>query len=252
MAIVVLQHAEECSAGRLGVTLRDLGLAVDVRRLDLPKNHAFNRGRCERQIGVPIDLDDVHGVVILGGPQNVGDNQPWMAAEIEFIRRAHAAELPILGICLGAQLIAHTLGGQVGPMDKPEVGFVNVKVSVPGQIETLLAGVPWDHPQFASHGQEIKQLPAGSTHLMSSAACKNQAFKAGVRTYGFQFHFELDRPMIDALVQAEGKQCQAAGVSAQEIASQADKHYATFARVADRLCLNAATFLFTSAAHVRA
>ena len=251
MAIVVLQHEEACSAGRLGVTLRDHGLSTDVRRLDLPANHVFNRGRSERQLGVPKDLDDVHGVVIMGGVQNVGDNTPWMQPELEFIKKAHGAELPILGICVGHQMIAHALGGQVGPMDKPEVGFVNVKVAVPGQTETLLAGLPWDHPQFQAHGQEVKALPPGAMALMSSAACKFQAFKAGVRTYGFQFHFELDRPMIDTLVQADATQCQLAGVSTQDIAAQADKHYAAFARAADRLCMNAAAFLFISAAQVR-
>lgn len=241
MAILILQHAPHCGPGRLGACLRDHGFTLDIRRLDLPADHPAQRGK---RTGVPADLDNIHGVISLGGPMNVGDNLPWMQPEIDFLKKAHAAQLSIVGICLGHQLIAHALGGQVGPMDKPELGFHTVSINPGGQVEPMLAGIPWDCPQYQSHGQEVKQLPPGAQLLASSKACKNQAFKAGLRTYGFQYHFECDKAMI-----AELEKCDK-GVSEWAHQSQAPKGQdpdaaaEMFNRAADRLCVNIATLMF--------
>ena len=149
-----------------------------------------------------------------------------------------------------AQLIAHALGGQVGPMadsaGKPrlEVGFQPLSLNVGGQIEPMLAGIPWTHAQFQTHGQEVKTLPEGAANFASSAACKNQAFRAGLRTFGFQFHFECDRPMVDMLIKDSEEWMRPAGITVSNVAAQADRDYPEFARVADRLCVNLATYLF--------
>ena len=241
MAIIILQHAPHCGPGRIGSCLRDHGFALDIRRLDLPADHPAQRGKL---LGVPKDLDNVHGVISLGGPMNVGDATPWMADEIAFLKKAHDAQLPIVGVCLGHQLLAHALGGQVGPMDKPELGFHMVTLNPGGQTETLLGGVPWNSPQYQSHGQEVKQLPPGAQLLGSSKACKNQVFKAGLRSYGFQFHFECDQAMI-----AELEKCDT-GVTEWARKSEAPKgldpaaSLEMFNRTADRLCVNIAAFMF--------
>jgi GMP synthase-like glutamine amidotransferase len=120
--------------------------------LDLPADHPLQRGK---KIGVPTDLDNIHGVISLGGPMNVTDNPAWLAAEVALIKKAHEAQLPVIGICLGHQIIAHALGGQVGPMDKPELGFHDVSLTVPAQTETLMGGIPWTCPQYCSHGQAV-------------------------------------------------------------------------------------------------
>lgn len=241
MAIIVFQHAAHCAPGRLGLTLRDHGFRLDIRRLDLLG-----------AAGVPTDLDDVHGVISLGGPQNVGDGSTWMAAELDFLRRAHDRQLPLIGVCLGHQLIAAALGGEVGTMPRPEVGFHAVRLNPAGQTETLLAGIAWTSPQFCSHACEVTKLPAGATLLASSDACKVQAFRAGVRTYGFQYHFECDRAMLDSLAKAESSLCQAANVLTAELAAQAERHEEMFSRLADRLCVNIATFMFPATARLSA
>jgi GMP synthase-like glutamine amidotransferase len=243
MAIIVFQHWNTGTAGRLGLTLRDHGFSLDIRRVDLPANHADQRGL---NVGVPTDFDNVHGVVVLGGPQNVtdADKHAWMAQELEFIKAAHLRELPVIGVCLGHQMIAHALGGTVGSMDKPEIGFTRVKLSPPGQTETIMGGIGWDVPQYQSHGQEVKTLPPGAMPFASSTACKIQAFKAGIRTYGFQYHFELDRAAIDQYVAADAQDMAKVGLTAAEITTQAQQHYEMFARSADRLCVNLATMLF--------
>jgi GMP synthase (glutamine-hydrolysing) len=233
MAIIVFQHSVLSAPGRLGATLRDHGLKLDIRRLD-------QRGPG----GIPPDFDNVHGVISLGGPQNVGEDHPWMEGEIAYLRRAHELQLPVIGVCLGAQLIAHALGGQVGSMSALEWGFTRMSLNTFGQVETLLAGLAWESHQFQAHGQEIKELPAESTLLASSEACKVQIFRAGIRTFGFQHHFECDRTMIEAFARSTPDELQRAGLSPADLSAQMDRHYDLFARMADRLCVNIATYLF--------
>ncbi|MBX3362208.1 MAG: type 1 glutamine amidotransferase [Phycisphaeraceae bacterium] len=233
MAIIVFQHSERGGPGRLGATLRDHGFKLDIRRLDV-----------DGAKGLPADLDNVHGIVSLGGPQNVGEPHEWMAGEMELLRQAHARQLPVIGICLGAQMIAAALGGEVGPMERPELGMPLVSLNPGGQTETMLAGIPWDCPQFSTHGFEIKKLPAGAQVLGGSKQCKIQVFRAGIRTYGFQYHPEADMEMIRAYAAADGKFQERAGVTAEQVLAEAEKHYEMFARAADRLAVNLATYLF--------
>jgi GMP synthase-like glutamine amidotransferase len=235
MAIIVFQHGERVGPGRLGTTLRDHGFKLDIRRVDL-----------HGPAGVPPDFDNVHGVVSMGGEQNVGDGSPWMEAELAFLREAHARQLPLIGVCLGHQLIAHALGGQVGPLEggKIEWGFTRVSLNTSGQTEPMLSGIAWDSMQFQAHGQEVKQLPPDAALLASSAACKVQAFRAGIRTFGFQYHFECDRAMIDEFAHDSAASLAKAGITAGDVAAQSDRHYEMFGRLADRLCVNLATYLF--------
>ncbi len=233
MSIIVFQHGATIGPGRLGATLRDHGFHLDIRRLDVLGAR-----------GVPPDLDDVHAVVSLGGNQNVGERHDWMDAEAAFLRLAHARQLPVIGICLGHQLIAHALGGKVGPMDKYHVGFERVRLNPTGQIEAMLAGIVWDSMQYEDHGYEVKELPPDSTLLAGSDACKIEAVKIGLRTYGFQYHFEADHAMMERWWADSGPLLAKTGVSPGDLAAQCDRHYAMFARLADRLCLNLTTYLF--------
>ncbi|MFO0861195.1 MAG: type 1 glutamine amidotransferase [Phycisphaerales bacterium] len=247
MAIIIFQHGNLVGPGRLGLTLRDHGFKLSIRRLDLPVTHPANILALE-DFGdgqlIPGDFDNVQGVISLGGAQNVGEDHPWMAPQLAFLKQAHERQLPLIGLCLGAQMIAHALGGQVGPMDKPEIGMKTVTLNGAGQTEPILAGIAWDSPQYQTHGYEIKQLPPGATLLASSRECKVQAFKVGVRTYGFQYHPEFDRAMIDALMPHEKDFCARAGTTESDVRAGVDRHYADFARYADRLSVNIASFLF--------
>lgn len=235
MAILVLQHAAHVGPGRLGAIFRDHGLDLDIRRLDA--------GR-----GLPRGLDQHQGLVSLGGPQNVGENHGWMADEIELIRLAHRRELPLIGICLGSQLIAHALGGVVAPMAArgamPEEGFHRISINPIGQTDTIFSGIAWESEQYCSHAYEVTQLPADATLLASSKNCRVQAFKAGLRTYGFQYHPECDRVMIEEFGRRGRAELAAIGIGESDMRAQLDRHYASFARLADRLCLNLARNLF--------
>lgn len=224
MAILIFQHGARQIPGRLGKTLRNLGAQLQIVRIDQ---------------GEPVPaldtLDEIDGVIVLGGDMNVTDTpQPaWMAAELAFIKAAHERLMPLVGICLGCQMIAAALGGAVAPAAQGEYGMVAVNQHPIANTDIVLAGVPWKTWQFQSHAQEVTTLPPGATLLQSSAACKVQSYRIGLRTYAFQYHFECDLPMIRQFDRASGGKC-AAGV---------EEHYDRFATSADRLCENIALYL---------
>ena len=236
MAIIVFQHDDRGRPGRLGVTLRDHAFRLDVRKL-------------HRGDPVPADFDDVEAVVSLGGKPNLADGHSWMQREAEFLRGAHERSLPVVGVCLGCQLVAHALGGSVDRMEIPEVGFTDVSLLTPAHTDTIMGGVAWKSPQFQAHRYEVTELPAGAVHLARSEKCQHQAFRVGMRTYAFQYHIEVDRKMIDEHLKDARTDLHASGVTTDEFARDAEKKYEMFARLADRLCVNIATYLIPRVAN---
>ncbi len=244
MPILVFQHGDGDGPGRVGPILRSHAHTLDIRRPDLAK------GR-----GVPVDYDNVQAVISLGGKVNVADADklPWLQAEMDYLRGAHECGLPVVGLCLGAQLIAKALGGTVSPMAKPEWGFCRVQQTVAGNTDTILAGIPWGTWQLQMHWQEVSTLPPGATLLATSAACKVQAFKMGLRTYAFQFHPETTKEQAEALARDPEviAEMQKAGLTPAEFLRQAGEHYEAFARAGDRLFGNIASFMFPMLAKAR-
>ncbi len=234
--ILVIQHGKAQLPGRLGLTLRDHGFRLDVRKVALPPEQGGKP--------LPPDLDNVHGIVSLGGPQNVDEPHPWMEQEKELIRAAHERQLPVIGICLGQQLIAQALGGEVARMETPEVGFHDLSLTFAGQTETILAGIPWESPQFFSHGYAVTKAPPEAAVLAKTALSPNAVFRVGLRTFGFGHHFEADRPIAEAIAGDAPELMQRAGVGRDELARQLDAHYEMFARTGDRLCVNIASWVF--------
>lgn len=243
MSIIILQHSDTNigGAGRLAAALRDHGFPLDFRRPDM---NGLNP-----DTGIPSDLDDVHGLVVLGGPQMVTDidKTPWLAKEAELIKSAHEAGIPVIGICLGAQLIGHALGGKVDWKEKPAYGMQRVSLNPAGQTDTLVAGIQWNHPQFFSCSQEVKQLPPGAMNLGSAPGTQHAVFRVGLRTVAFQYHPECDRPQLDEFVKNGGDAMAKAGITAAEATSQIEANYAAYARLNDRLCTNLIHYLFVPA-----
>ncbi len=231
MSLLVLQHTPAEDAAQLGRVLSSHGHRLRVVRLD-------------EGDALPPDLDDIDGLIVMGGPQNVDQVKvyEWLTDEIEFVKQAHAAGRPIVGVCLGAQIIATALGGKVEAMNEPEVGWHDVRSAFPGTIDTVLAGVPWKTTQFHLHGQQVTEPPAGAAVLAGSDACRVQAFKVGLRVYGFQYHFEWDRDELDLF--CDDSIVRQSNVEPQSIRIQIDDHYDSYRRVGDRLCENIATYLF--------
>ena len=127
-------------------------------------------------------------VIAMGGPMSVNDERehPWLASEKEFIRQSTRFGLPVIGICLGAQLIANALGARVYPGSHTEIGWFPVEaLDTDGDAFQLPSGVP----VFQWH-RETFDLPAGAVRLAGSEACENQAFQIGRNIVGLQFHLE--------------------------------------------------------------
>ena len=235
MAILIIEHDDLDSSQRIGETLRDHGHHLDV---------------CQVHKGDPLppDLDNIDGVVCMGGPQDTDqqDEHDWMPREIQIIQQAHEAGIPVLGVCLGAQLIAVALGGEVGRMQTPELGMAKTTLSFFGTTDPILTGQPWSATQMQAHGCEVTKCPPGGTPapLSSSAGSKVQSFRVGLTTYGLQYHFEWDKPRCLDIIDHNAKWAQAMGTTTDALKQGVEEHYEMYRHLGDRLCKTLADRLF--------
>lgn len=139
-------------------------------------------------------------LVIMGGPMNIYEEAlyPWLKAEKNFIARAIASGKTVLGICLGAQLIADVLGGPVRRNPHREIGWHPVRLTAEGLASDLLAPMGSLFTPFHWHGDTFA-IPPGAIHLAASEACSNQAFVFNKRTVGLQFHLEYSLADLKAM-----------------------------------------------------
>jgi GMP synthase (glutamine-hydrolysing) len=140
--------------------------------------------------------DEVAGAVVMGGPMNVDEIErfPGLAAEREWLAEATRRRMPVLGICLGAQLLARALGAEVRPGEGPELGFAPVEVGDPA--DPVLGGLAPGTDVLHWHG-DVFDLPDGAEPLASSAQTEHQAFRAG-NAWGVLFHPEADFALVEA------------------------------------------------------
>jgi GMP synthase-like glutamine amidotransferase len=140
-------------------------------------------------------------LVIMGGPMGVGDTDryPWLAGEKAFIRKAIACGKPVLGICLGAQLIADALGARVYPNATREIGWFEIQRHAAAADHALGACLPPRSKVFHWHGDTF-DLPDGALPLARSAACRNQGYVLGDRVAALQFHLETTPQSLEALI----------------------------------------------------
>lgn len=136
-------------------------------------------------------------IMVFGGAMHPDQDaeHPWLAGEAGFLEAAIAAGVPLLGVCLGAQLIARAAGAGVGPAGEAEVGWYDVELGADGRRDTVLGVLPRRFPAFQWHYYTY-ELPADSVQLASSSAAR-QAYRLGDRAWGIQFHAEVDRQMLD-------------------------------------------------------
>jgi GMP synthase (glutamine-hydrolysing) len=141
-------------------------------------------------------LDGYDALVVLGGPMNVDeqDRHPHLAVEAELLREAVARDLPVLGICLGAQLLAHALGAHVGRNPVKEHGWYPLALTDAGRADPVLA--QWAGHQVCQWHGDTFELPPGAELLATGDTCRHQAFRVG-RAYGVQFHPEVDARILD-------------------------------------------------------
>jgi len=174
MRASVLQHVSFESPGSIATTLRGLGATIEITRL-------FAGDRLPA-------ISDVDVLVVMGGPMSVNDEAevPWLVAEKALVAAAIASERAVLGVCLGAQVIASALGYRVYQNREREIGWFPIEATPQGRAAGLTVG----GPVFHWHGETF-DLPADAALLASSDGCVNQAFSLGPRVLGLQFHLEV-------------------------------------------------------------
>lgn len=170
------------------------------------KGHAFKTTRFYEKQVLPA-LDELDFLVVMGGPMGVCEESkyPWLVAEKAFIRSCIESGKPVLGICLGAQLMASAMGAPVIPNCHQEIGWFPLQKTEVGKNHTLLDGFSTGTPVFHWHGDTFG-IPSGAIHLLKSEACVNQAFMIGTNALALQFHMELTAKALQDLIENCGNE----------------------------------------------
>jgi GMP synthase (glutamine-hydrolysing) len=214
--MLVFQHVPYEILGTLDPQLRDAGFRIRY----------VNFGR---QGDARPDIGRYHGVIVLGGPMNCDEikRYPHLAVETEAIRSAIERGMPVLGICLGAQLIARALGAQVRSNHEKEIGWYDVCPTPAGAHDPLFTHFAATEKIFQWHGDTF-DIPDGAVHLATSASCINQAFRYGDNVYALQFHLEVDEPLITRWLHtpAMDRECTGSGFEPERIKADTRQHIA--------------------------
>jgi GMP synthase (glutamine-hydrolysing) len=196
---IILQHAMFEGPARIASLLSGRARTIEVRRLD-------------RGDSVPERLEPGQILVVMGGPMGVGDLErpefPYLRKEVQLLAWCIREQAPVLGVCLGAQLLAAAAGAWVGPMTGAggarvyEVGWTHARFHRREAGDPILRGVPPEGPILSWHGDTFA-LPSGARVLASTDVCPQQGFQLGARVFGLQFHCEAGADEVEAFLGAD-------------------------------------------------
>ena len=210
--VYVVQHAEVETAGAIGAALRARKLTARVVR-------AYAGAEIPREMG------RARGLVVMGGPMGVyeADRHPFLKEEMRLIERALRASIPVLGVCLGSQLLASVLGAHVSHGRAKEIGFLPVELAASAGRDRIFSGVKSPIVPCHWHG-DVFTLPAGAVALARSQRTRCQAFRYGRTAYGMLFHMELTRPILRRMTRTFRDELAAERIEPGAILDAADLH----------------------------
>jgi GMP synthase-like glutamine amidotransferase len=221
--LYIFRHIECEGPGYLDEVLSRL--AIPSRLIAIDRNDA-----------IPTTVGDCSGLVFMGGPMSVNDPLPWIGRELDLIRQAHAQGLPVLGHCLGGQLISKALGGTVSANPVREIGWHPVRKLPNDTAESWLDELPSGMEVFHWHGETFS-VPEHAVCVLESDHCARQAFAAG-NTLALQCHVEMTAPMVRewaSLYRRELDDSSPAVQSSETLMEKLDERIATLQGVAERL-----------------
>jgi GMP synthase (glutamine-hydrolysing) len=186
---IVLQHVACETPGLAGIELERAGVSLDFVRTFAGEP-------------VPREVGDAAGVLVMGGPMGVYEaaRHPHLRDEMALLERAVAVGVPVLGVCLGSQLLAAALGARVAPGPRKEIGWFPVTLTNEAADDLLWRGVDREFVAYHWHGDRF-ELPRGAVPLASSALTPLQAFRYGESAYGILFHMEVTKEIVGAMVE---------------------------------------------------
>jgi len=225
--ILVIKHVSIEGPGTIGDFFKDTNWQLETIEL-------------ERGDKLPDDIRDIEAIITLGGFMNVyeEDKYPFLKDEDIFLRKAIKKEIPILGICLGGQLLAKALGAKVKKAAREEIGWGKVNLTKQGLDAPLFSGLEQELDVFQWHGDTF-QIPGKGTLLATSKYCKNQAFLFGKNTYGLQFHIEVTPGMIESWIKEYlDTDDQTEMIDRKRMVIEAHKRKDRFRKQADRILSN--------------
>ena len=184
MRVLVVQNYDNTGLGQVGAALAEAGAEIDFRRA----HHGEP---------LPADAGAHDAAVVLGGGQNALDDEdyPYFPKLHELLRDFERQDRAVLGICLGSQIIARAFGGSNQIGGASEFGWHAVELTETAAADAVLGALPRTFPIFQWHDDTFS-LPERAERLAGNAVADNQAFRIGRATYGIQFHFEADRPLV--------------------------------------------------------
>jgi GMP synthase-like glutamine amidotransferase len=184
MRVLIVENMAGTPHGQIGAALEEAN--IDVRHLLAYNGEAL-----------PNSAEGFDGLIVLGGEQNALDDEhyPYMPDLCELIRQFGVAEKSVLGVCLGAQLLARAYGGENQLNVTREFGWQQVSLTIAGQADPVLGSLGAEFPIFEWHVDSFT-LPQQAVHLASNNTVDNQAFRIGRASYGMQFHFEADQSVV--------------------------------------------------------
>lgn len=214
--VLIIQNDAKEGAGQLSTLIAERGLGQEV------------------VFGYDTDYDalkaaDYGALVVLGGAQSAyeTDEYPYLAREIALCQDFMEAGKPIAGFCLGAQILARALGGEVVPGNEKEIGWYDLVLSEAAADDVILETHPKTLLAYHFHGDRIEDVP-GAVNLASSELTDCQLFRYGENVYGFQYHAEVDAPLVEVMCRNNAEYMASNGFDAEAIIAESEKNLPTF------------------------